>query len=114
MDYTKTDSGLEYVITEQGKGKLASRGDTVQVHYTGKFENGTKFDSSLDRNQPFVFQLGAGMVIGGWDEGFALLHEGDKAVLKIPSHLGYGENGIGNVIPPNATLIFEVELLKIL
>ncbi len=114
MNYTKTDSGLEYVITEKGRGVLATAGSRVKVHYTGKLEDGTKFDSSLDRNEPFVFELGAGMVIKGWDEGFTLLHVGDKATLKIPPHLGYGERGAGSVIPPNATLIFEVELLEIM
>ncbi len=114
MNYTKTDSGLEYVITENGRGELATAGNRVKVHYTGKLEDGTKFDSSLDRDEPFTFELGAGMVIKGWDEGFSLLHVGDKAVLKIPSHLGYGERGAGGVIPPNATLIFEVELLEII
>ena len=114
MSYTKTGSGLEYMITEQGKGELATAGSRVKVHYTGKLEDGTQFDSSVDRGEPFTFELGAGMVIKGWDEGFSLLHIGDKAVLKIPPHLGYGERGAGGVIPPNATLIFEVELLEIL
>ena len=114
MIYTKTDSGLEYVVTENGKGELATAGNRVKVHYTGKLEDGTKFDSSFDRDEPLVFELGAGMVIKGWDEGFTLLHVGDKAVLKIPPHLGYGESGAGGVIPPNATLIFEVELLEIM
>ena len=114
MSYTKTNSGLEYVITEHGRGVLATAGSRVKVHYTGKLEDGTKFDSSLDRNEPFTFELGAGMVIKGWDEGFLLLHVGDKATLKIPPHLGYGERGAGSAIPPNATLIFEVELLEIM
>ncbi len=114
MNYTKTDSGLEYVITEKGRGELATAGSRVKVHYTGKLEDGTKFDSSLDRDEPFVFELGAGMVIKGWDEGIALMHVGDKAILKIPASLGYGERGAGGVIPPNANLIFEVELLEIM
>jgi len=113
MNYTKTDSGLEYVITENGDGVQATAGSRVKVHYTGKLEDGTEFDSSLDRGEPFAFELGAGMVIKGWDEGIALMHVGDKAVLKIPSNLGYGERGAGAMIPPNATLIFEVELLEI-
>jgi peptidylprolyl isomerase len=114
MNYTKMDSGLEYVITEKGSGELATAGSRIKVHYTGSLEDGTKFDSSLDRGEPFTFELGAGMVIKGWDEGFTLLHVGDKAVLKIPPHLGYGERGAGGAIPPNATLIFEVELLEIM
>jgi len=114
MNYTKTDSGLEYVITEKGRGVLATAGNRIKAHYTGKLEDGTKFDSSVDRGDPFVFELGAGQVIKGWDEGFALMHVGDKATLKIPPHLGYGERGAGAAIPPNATLIFEVELLEII
>lgn len=113
MNYTKTDSGLEYVITEKGNGELAAAGSRIKVHYTGSLEDGTKFDSSLDRGEPFTFELGAGMVIKGWDEGFTLLHVGDKAILKIPPHLGYGERGAGGVIPPNATLIFDIELLEV-
>ena len=113
MNYTKTDSGLEYVITENGRGVLATAGNRVKVHYTGTLEDGTKFDSSLDRGEPFTFELGAGMVIKGWDEGIALMHVGDKAVLKIPSHLGYGDKDLGT-IPPNSKLIFKVELLEIL
>jgi len=114
MNYTKTDSGLEYVITEKGRGVLATAGSRVKVHYTGTLEDGTKFDSSVDRGEPFAFELGAGMVIKGWDEGIALMHVGDKAVLKIPADLGYGERGAGSLIPPNVTLIFEVELLEIM
>ena len=114
MNYSKTDSGLEYVITEKGNGELATAGSRIKVHYTGSLEDGTKFDSSLDRGEPFTFELGAGMVIKGWDEGFTLLHVGDKAILKIPPHLGYGERGAGSSIPPNATIIFEVELLEIM
>ncbi len=114
MDYMKTGSGLEYVITEHGQGELATAGNRIKAHYTGTLEDGTKFDSSVDRGDPFVFELGAGQVIKGWDEGFALMHVGDKTTLKIPPHLGYGERGAGSVIPPNATLIFEVELLEIM
>ena len=114
MNYTKTDSGLEYMITEKGRGELATTGSRVKVHYTGKLDDGTKFDSSLDRGEPFTFELGAGMVIKGWDEGFSLLHVADKAILRIPPHLGYGARGAGSTIPPNATLIFEVELLELI
>ena len=114
MNYTKTDSGLEYVITEKGRGVLATAGNRIKAHYTGTLEDGTKFDSSVDRGDPFIFELGAGQVIKGWDEGFALMHVGDKATLKVPPHLGYGERGAGAAILPNATLIFEVELLEIM
>src|ERR1700730_787317 len=102
-----TPSGLIYVITRHGEGPQAKPGDTVRVHYTGVLTNGTKFDSSLDRGQPFSFELGAGRVIKGWDEGIAKLHVGDQATLIIPSALGYGTKGIGT-IPPDATLIFIV------
>lgn len=108
----KTASGLIYKIIEQGNGKQAAKGDKVTVHYTGTLTNGTKFDSSKDRNQPFSFKLGIGQVIKGWEEGIALMREGDKVVLTIPSELGYGDRDMGN-IPPNSTLIFEVELLKV-
>jgi peptidylprolyl isomerase len=111
VEYT-TSSGLKYKITEKGSGKRAEVGATVSVHYTGKLQDGTKFDSSKDRNQPFSFKLGQGQVIKGWDEGIALLHVGDKAILTIPPALGYGEQGVGS-IPPNATLTFEVELLDV-
>ncbi len=94
-----------------GSGPAAHKGQTVKVHYTGTLENGTKFDSSRDRGEPFEFQLGAGQVIQGWDEGLAQLNVGDKAKLIIPPHLGYGARGAGGVIPPNATLIFDVELV---
>ncbi|MCF7859031.1 MAG: FKBP-type peptidyl-prolyl cis-trans isomerase [Candidatus Cloacimonetes bacterium] len=113
-NYTTTESGLQFIITEKGNGDLPIAGNRVKVHYTGKLEDGTKFDSSLDRGEPFTFELGAGRVIKGWDEGIALLHKGGKAILKIPPHLGYGEQGAGQVIPPNATLIFDVELVDIL
>jgi len=114
MNYTKTDSGLEYIITEKGRGEKATAGSRVKVHYTGKLEDGTKFDSSLDRGESFTFELGAGQVIKGWDEGIALMYVGDKAIFRIPPQLGYGERGAGGVIPPNATLIFEVELLELI
>lgn len=112
VEYT-TASGLKYKITEKGNGKQAQAGATVSVHYTGKLTDGTKFDSSKDRNQPFSFKLGQGQVIKGWDEGIALLQVGDKAVLTIPSELGYGASGAGKSIPPNATLVFDVELLDV-
>ncbi|MBV7328068.1 FKBP-type peptidyl-prolyl cis-trans isomerase [Chloroflexi bacterium TSY] len=109
-----TESGLEIITIEKGTGPQPEAGSIVVVHYTGTLEDGTKFDSSLDRNQPFQFALGQGQVIRGWDEGIARLHVGGKAKLVIPPELGYGERGAGNVIPPNATLIFEVELIDIL
>lgn len=107
-----TPSGLIYVITRHGEGLQPKTGDKVIVHYTGVLTNGMKFDSSLDRGQPFSFELGAGRVIKGWDEGIAKLHVGDQATLIIPSALGYGPKGIGT-IPPDATLIFVVELVGI-
>ena len=108
-----TKSGLIYEEKIIGDGMHAKAGDTVNVHYTGWLENGTKFDSSKDRNQAFSFNLGAGMVIKGWDEGVAGMKIGGTRKLTIPSELGYGSRGAGGVIPPNATLIFEVELLAI-
>ena len=110
---TTTPSGLKYDDLQPGTGAAAKSGDTVEVHYTGWLTNGTKFDSSHDRRQPFSFQLGAGKVIKGWDEGVAGMQVGGKRKLTIPPALGYGARGAGNVIPPNAELIFEVELLKI-
>ena len=112
-DFITTDSGLKYRITEHGDGELPRTGDRVVVHYTGKLEDGTKFDSSLDRNEPFTFELGARQVIKGWDEGIALLHKGDKATFIIPSELGYGSREMGS-IPANSILIFDVELVDIL
>ena len=109
----KTDSGLQYVILEEGNGKKPHKGDTVSLHYSGYLIDGTMFDSSLERNEPFEFELGVGRVIKGWDEGVALLNQGTKAKFIIPSNLAYGSRGAGGVIPPNATLIFEVELLDI-
>lgn len=109
-----TDSGLKYEDTVEGSGETAKSGDTVSVHYTGWLENGAKFDSSKDRNDPFQFKLGGGQVIKGWDEGVAGMKIGGTRKLTIPPQLGYGARGAGGVIPPNATLIFEVELLDIL
>jgi len=113
MEEIKTASGLSYIITQEGSGKTPQSGDKVEVHYTGKLANGTIFDSSVSRGQSFLFQLGVGQVIQGWDEGVALLKVGDKATFTIPSNLAYGEQGAGEVIGPNETLIFEVELLGI-
>ena len=106
-------SGLKYEDLNEGTGAAAKSGDTVEVHYTGWLTNGTKFDSSVDRGQPFSFRLGAGRVIKGWDEGVAGMKVGGKRKLSIPPDLGYGNRGAGSAIPPNAELIFEVELLKI-
>ena len=108
-----TNSGLQFQDLEVGTGAEAKPGDKVSVHYTGWLEDGTKFDSSLDRNKPFEFQLGTGMVIKGWDEGVVGMKVGGKRVLLIPPDLAYGASGAGGVIPPNATLKFEVELLAI-
>jgi FKBP-type peptidyl-prolyl cis-trans isomerase len=108
-----TDSGLKYEVLQEGAGNAAKAGDTVEVHYTGWLKDGTKFDSSHDRGQPFVFPLGVGRVIKGWDEGVAGMKPGGKRKLVIPAALGYGNRGAGSVIPPDAELTFEVELLKI-
>ena len=108
-----TSSGLAYKIIKKGTGAKAEAGKTVSVHYTGKLSNGTKFDSSYDRNQPIEFELGRGRVIKGWDEGISLLNVGSKATFIIPPDLAYGARGAGGVIPPNATLIFDVELVEI-
>jgi FKBP-type peptidyl-prolyl cis-trans isomerase len=108
-----TPSGLKYVDQVAGAGDMAVVGKTVSVHYTGWLENGKKFDSSVDRGQPFSFPLGAGRVIKGWDEGVQGMKVGGKRTLTIPSDLGYGSRGAGGVIPPNATLIFDVELLGV-
>ena len=108
-----TESGLQYIDTVIGEGESPKQGDKVVVHYTGKLEDGTKFDSSLDRNKPFEFSIGVGQVIKGWDEGVMSMRVGGKRTLTIPASLGYGERGAGKVIPPNATLIFDVELIEI-
>ncbi|MFP5285454.1 MAG: FKBP-type peptidyl-prolyl cis-trans isomerase [Thermoanaerobaculia bacterium] len=108
-----TPSGLRYTDLAAGQGDEARAGKTVDVHYTGWLENGTKFDSSLDRGRPFSFRLGGGQVIRGWDEGVAGMKVGGKRRLTIPADLGYGARGAGGVIPPNATLVFEVELLGV-
>ncbi|MBF0255492.1 MAG: FKBP-type peptidyl-prolyl cis-trans isomerase [Gammaproteobacteria bacterium] len=105
------DSGLKYEDLIEGEGDVAENGQRVRVHYTGWLEDGSKFDSSLDRNDPFSFKLGAGQVIRGWDLGVEKMRVGGKRKLIIPPQLGYGARGAGGVIPPNATLIFEVELL---
>lgn len=106
-----TPSGLQYEDLTVGDGDEAKAGHNVQVHYTGWLTDGTKFDSSLDRGTPFGFELGGGMVIRGWDEGVQGMKIGGKRKLVIPPDLGYGPRGAGGVIPPNATLVFEVELL---
>lgn len=111
--FDKTESGLRYKLIQTGSGKQAEKGKTVSVHYTGSLENGQVFDSSYKRKQPIDFPLGQGHVIEGWDEGIALLKVGDKARFVIPSHLGYGSRGAGGVIPPDATLIFDVELMDV-
>lgn len=109
--FTQTDSGLFYSIEKKGEGEQPQKGNTVKVHYKGELLDGTVFDSSFKRNQPIEFSIGVGQVIPGWDEGIALLTKGAKATLIIPSDLAYGSAGAGGVIPPNATLKFEVELV---
>ena len=111
--FSKTDSGLRYQIIQNGNGIQAEKGNTVSVHYKGQLPDGTVFDSSYKRNQPIDFPLGMGQVISGWDEGIQLLKVGDKARFVIPSDLGYGSRGAGGVIPPDATLIFDVELMDV-
>ncbi len=111
--FNKTESGLRYQIIQEGKGVKAEKGKTVSVHYKGQLADGTVFDSSYKRNQPLEFPVGVGQVIPGWDEGICLLSVGDKARLVIPSDLGYGSRGAGGVIPPDATLIFDVELMDV-
>ena len=109
--FTQTDSGLFYSIEKEGEGDKPQKGNSVKVHYKGELLDGTVFDSSFKRNQPIEFSIGVGQVIPGWDEGIALLNKGAKATLIIPSDLAYGSAGAGGVIPPNATLKFEVELV---
>ena len=111
--FEKTESGLRYQFIQRGSGKKAENGKTVAVHYEGSLENGKVFDSSYPRKKPIEFRLGQGQVIEGWDEGIALLQVGDKARFVIPSDLAYGSSGAGGVIPPHATLIFDVELMDV-
>lgn len=112
-----TDSGLQYEVLQEGAGEQPNAGQHVTVHYTGWLdsngEKGTKFDSSVDRGQPFTFIIGVGQVIKGWDEGVSSMKIGEKRRLTIPAELGYGARGAGAVIPPNATLIFDVELISV-
>jgi len=112
-DYSETESGLKYLDIEVGDGDAPEEGDQISVHYTGWLTDGNKFDSSLDRGNPIVFALGRGQVISGWDEGLSTMQVGGKRQLLIPSELAYGETGYGAAIPPNSTLIFEVELVDI-
>jgi len=111
--FDKTESGLRYQIIQKGSGAQASQGKEISVHYKGQLPDGRVFDSSYDRKQPIDFTVGIGQVIKGWDEGLQLLQVGDKARLVIPSHLAYGSQGAGGVIPPDATLIFDVELMAV-
>lgn len=111
--FQKTDSGLRYQYIQKGSGKQATKGSKVAVHYKGQLTNGQVFDDSYKRKQPIEFNVGVGQVIEGWDEGIMLLNVGDKARFVIPSHLGYGSRGAGGAIPPNATLIFDVELVDV-
>ena len=117
MAMTRTSSGLQYEDTQVGTGATPTKGQTCFMHYTGWLwvnnAKGAKFDSSLDRGKPFDFPIGAGRVIKGWDEGVATMKVGGKRTLLIPPELGYGARGAGGVIPPNATLLFEVELLSV-
>ena len=108
-----TPSGLTYVVTKKGTGRQPLKGETIVVHYTGMLTNGVTFDSSRANGAPFEFRLGVGQVIKGWDEGFSNLKVGDHAILVIPSSLGYGSRGAGGVIPPDATLIFVVEVVDV-
>lgn len=108
-----TSSGLSYIDLVVGDGREAEIGDTATVHYTGWLTDGTKFDSSVDRGEPFSFRVGSGMVIKGWDEGVSTMRKGGKRKLIIPPHLAYGARGVGKIIPPDATLTFVVELLDL-
>ncbi len=107
------DSTFKIETLTEGAGQAPKKGDRVRVHYTGWLTDGTKFDSSVDRKEPFAFNLGVGQVIRGWDEGVAQMRVGDKVRLTIPPEMGYGARGAGGVIPPNATLVFEIEMLGI-
>lgn len=109
----RDDSGLEYIVSAEGDGATPTKGQTISAHYTGYLLNGTKFDSSVDRGQPFETKIGVGQVIQGWDLAFQDMKVGEKRVLFIPAELGYGARGAGDVIPPNATLVFDVQLLDI-
>ncbi|KPJ96570.1 MAG: hypothetical protein AMJ53_00340 [Gammaproteobacteria bacterium SG8_11] len=111
--YQTTESGLKYAILKKSDGEKPKSGQTVAVHYSGWLPDGKNFDTSYKRNKPFEFVLGARQVIPGWDEGIALLHKGEKAQLVLPPELGYGQRGVPGVIPENATLIFDVELVDI-
>lgn len=113
QDTSTTSSGLKYIMIEKGNGPHAENNKEVEVHYTGYLTDGKKFDSSRDRNEPIAFLLGTGQVIKGWDEGIALMNVGDKMRLIIPPQLAYGKKGAGNIIPPDATLIFDVELMSV-
>jgi peptidylprolyl isomerase len=113
MEKVVTRSGLAYIDEVNGSGPEPKTGDKVTVHYTGMFTDGRKFDSSIDRNKPFTFTIGLGQVIKGWDEGVATMKVGGKRKLMIPANLGYGSRGAGGVIPPNADLVFDIELLGI-
>jgi len=112
-DVVKTDSGLQYWEIKIGAGAVANDGDYVKVHYTGWFTDGKKFDSSVDAHQPYSFRLGKGDVIKGWDEGIMGMKVGGKRQLRIPPELAYGEAGFKKIVPPNATLIFDVQLLAV-
>ncbi len=113
LEMQTTKSGLKYQIVKDAKGPKPEKGDLVIVHYTGTLPDGTKFDSSRDRGKPFSFQVGTGQVIPGWDEGLMMMGSGDNWILTIPPELAYGERGVPGVIPPNSTLIFDVELLEV-
>ncbi|MDP3372173.1 MAG: FKBP-type peptidyl-prolyl cis-trans isomerase [Candidatus Paracaedibacteraceae bacterium] len=113
LDYTQTDTALQFKDTKVGDGVSPKKGQTVIVHYTGRLTNGQVFDSSHKRNQPFKFQIGIGQVIKGWDEGVMSMKVGGTRTLVIPPELGYGSRGAGGLIPPNATLEFDVELLGV-
>ncbi|NAS32182.1 FKBP-type peptidyl-prolyl cis-trans isomerase [Flavobacteriaceae bacterium R38] len=113
LGHEYTDSGLGIKVIKESDGEFPEKGKRVRVHYIGYLEDGTKFDSSVDRNEPFSFPLGQERVIKGWDEGVSKLRIGSKAILKIPADLGYGARGAGGVIPPNATLYFEIEVLGV-